>query len=397
MLLPLSLAIFTSAQALFTNDHNVDKKIHCWGDIYDVLEGSSFNKADYKDYTALCAASNDANHPTYGCDCSTGAVQCHRSKANISMYDFEVWPAAGNVSMPIDFSWVCQSDCTCNGQPPPYLQTIPQRMSSQSPAPVTLSKSAGNITGNATRPFTSTAKTSNITCVGPMPDIDLRNADIQSSDYTDLQSLCAAASDGHPTLGCDCSGPGGNATCQSSLANPLLYNGIQQPPGKRVVPVALLFLCQNYCFCKSQTSTPWQLAWDEIWSDGSKYGVDLSNNTILELMPTGMGRNLSQVPADEAADLTAGIKETNLEIMIDNYISQLANSTDGTISESPANITAVGNQTAAGSGPVGGTAGTGSSNSGANGQSSTGISGTAGNQTNEQPGASAGSAGFTGP
>ena len=400
MLLPLCLALLAPAHALYTNEQNIDKKIHCWGDIYDVLEGSSFNKADYEDYTALCAASKDANHPTYGCDCSTGTVQCHRSKANITMYDFEVWPAAGNVSMPIDFSWACQSDCTCNGEPPPYLQTIPQRMSQQSLTQVTLSKSAQNVTnvGHLHRPFSSATQTSNITCVGPMPDIDLHNTDIQSADYPDLQTLCAAATDNHPTLGCDCSGLGGNATCSSSLANPLLYNGLQQPPGTKVVPIALRFLCENYCFCPSQEPTPWQLAWDEIWSDGTKYGIDPNNKTILELMPIGMGRNLSQMPADEAADITAGIKETNLDILIDNYMNQLINSTNGTgmsgnSTATAGNFTGTGNLPPPGSGLDGSASGIGSSGSGASGQSGTGSSGATGNGTDAQ----AGSVGFTGP
>ena len=164
------------------------------------------------------------------------------------------------------------------------------------------------------------AKYNPIECAGPMFDIDSRNQAVQTSDYADLTSVCAANNGKFPNMGFDCSGPGGSLASNVAKYDENLAK-YHRPPGGNVQPLIFSQLCNIMCSCPQSADTISDYAsdWYNIWSDGKRTAVTVNGQTVLEYMPNGMpygaGRTYQyELPAMQA-DVAAGPNVTNVDLI----------------------------------------------------------------------------------
>lgn len=159
-----------------------------------------------------------------------------------------------------------------------------------------------------------------IECAGPMFDIDAKNQAVQTGDYADLTSVCAANNGKFPNMGFDCSGPGGSLASNATKYDPNLAK-YHRPPGNVVQPIIFSQLCNIMCSCPQSEDTISDFAndWWNIWSDGNRTAVTNDGQTVLEYMPNGMpygaGRSYQyELPAMQA-DVAAGPNVTNVDLI----------------------------------------------------------------------------------
>ena len=162
-----------------------------------------------------------------------------------------------------------------------------------------------------------------------MLDIANINMALQTSDYADLQSVCAANGGAFPTMGYDCSGPDGSVKYDKKSADPNLSQ-YHRPEGNEVQPIILEQICNSFCFCPDANMSSHAQAWQGIWYDGSRLAAppDDENATALEYFPNGMeyGAGLKyQKPLGlMRVGLDAGPNITNIEQM---YLDSIQNFT----------------------------------------------------------------------
>ena len=174
----------------------------------------------------------------------------------------------------------------------------------------------------------------NLTCVGPMFNIDDINQALQTTDYADLRSLCAWNGGAFPNMGYVCSA-GGNSNGAVAQKSPdhkpdpnlLKYH---RPKGNVVQPVIFDQLCDSLCFCDEPVSSEAQ-QWDDIYYDGTPFTEGPDGETKLEKMtngvPWGAGLNLQYETAAMQAGVAAGPNNTNVE---DEWLQEESNSTTTT-------------------------------------------------------------------
>ena len=175
----------------------------------------------------------------------------------------------------------------------------------------------------------------NLTCVGPMFNIDDINQALQTTDYADLRSLCAWNGGTFPNMGYVCSA-GGNSNGSVAQKSPdhksdpnlLKYH---RPTGNVVQPVIFDQLCASLCFCDDEPMSPEALQWDDIYYDGTPFTEGPDGETKLEKMTNGMpwgaGLNLQYETAAMQAGVAAGPNNTNVE---DEWLHEESNSTTTT-------------------------------------------------------------------
>ena len=181
--------------------------------------------------------------------------------------------------------------------------------------------------------------TNNLTCVGPMFNIDEINQALQTTDYADLRSLCAWNGGTFPNMGYVCSAGDSNAMVAQRSPdhkpdpNLLKYH---RPKGNVVQPIIFDQLCASLCFCNDEPMSSEAKQWADIYYDGTPFTEGPSGNTELEKMTNGMpwgaGLNLQYETAAMQAGVAAGPNNTNVE---DEWLQEEQNSTTTTTGDYP--------------------------------------------------------------